>query len=65
MYIPLQCAYTRPSLNRLGAIISTRHLKTKYPLTKGGVGVMKADQIVARNCYSESFKHYGHMGKRQ
>ncbi|XP_057444038.1 uncharacterized protein LOC130736212 [Lotus japonicus] len=54
----------RPSLNRLGAIISTRHLTVKYPLSKGGVGVLKADQIVARKCYSESFKQYGHMGKK-
>ncbi|XP_057432181.1 uncharacterized protein LOC130724931 [Lotus japonicus] len=54
----------RPSLNRLGAIISTRHLTTKYPLSKGGVGVLKVDQVVAKKCYSESFKQYGHLGKK-
>ncbi|XP_057432253.1 uncharacterized protein LOC130725007 [Lotus japonicus] len=61
---PFNVLIGRPSLNKLGAIISTRHLTVKYPLTKGGVGVLKADQMVARKCYSESFKQYGHMGKR-
>ncbi|XP_057432295.1 uncharacterized protein LOC130725052 [Lotus japonicus] len=61
---PYNVLIGRPSLNRLGAIISTRHLTVKYPLSKGGVGVLMADQIVARKCYSESFKQYGHMGKK-
>ncbi|XP_057431364.1 uncharacterized protein LOC130724171 [Lotus japonicus] len=61
---PYNVLIGRPSLNRLGAIIFTRHLTNKYPLSTGGVGVLKADQVVARKCYSESFKQYGHMGKK-
>ncbi|XP_057446220.1 uncharacterized protein LOC130738281 [Lotus japonicus] len=61
---PYNVLIGRPSLNRLGAIISTRHFTAKYPLSKGGVGVLKADQVVARKCYSESFKQYGHLGKK-
>ncbi|XP_057444763.1 uncharacterized protein LOC130737008 [Lotus japonicus] len=61
---PYNVLIGRPSLNKLGAIISTRHLTVKYPLDKGGVGTLKADQVVARKCYSDSFKQYGHMGKR-
>ncbi|XP_057432548.1 uncharacterized protein LOC130725323 [Lotus japonicus] len=61
---PYNVLIGRPSLNRLGAIISTRHLTAKYPLSKGGVGILKADQMVARKCYSESFKQYGHLGKK-
>ncbi|XP_057436319.1 uncharacterized protein LOC130728766 [Lotus japonicus] len=61
---PYNVLIGRPSLNRLGAIISTRHLTVKYPLSKGGVGILKADQMVARKCYSESFKQYGHLGKK-
>ncbi|XP_057426237.1 uncharacterized protein LOC130719638 [Lotus japonicus] len=61
---PYNVLIGRPSLNKMGAIISTRHLTVKYPLDKGGVGTLKADQVVARKCYSDSFKQYGHMGKR-
>ncbi|XP_057452759.1 uncharacterized protein LOC130744604 [Lotus japonicus] len=61
---PYNVLIGRPSLNRLEAIISTRHLTAKYPLSKGGVGILKADQLVARKCYSESFKQYGHLGKK-
>ncbi|XP_057458093.1 uncharacterized protein LOC130748833 [Lotus japonicus] len=61
---PYNVLIGRSSLNRLGAIISSRHLTTKYPLSKGGVGILKADQVVARKCYSVSFKQYGHMGKK-
>ncbi|XP_057443228.1 uncharacterized protein LOC130735146 [Lotus japonicus] len=61
---PYNVLIGRPSLNRLGAIISTRHLTAKYLLSKGGVGILKADQMVARKCYLESFKQYGHLGKK-
>ncbi|XP_057423552.1 uncharacterized protein LOC130717361 [Lotus japonicus] len=40
---PYNVLIGRPSLNKLGAIISTRHLTVKYPLDKGGVGTLKAD----------------------
>ncbi|XP_057452152.1 uncharacterized protein LOC130743963 [Lotus japonicus] len=40
---PYNVLIGRPSLNKLGAIISTRHLTVKYPLDKGGVGTLKSD----------------------
>ncbi|XP_020206975.1 uncharacterized protein LOC109792009 [Cajanus cajan] len=46
----------RPTLNKLGAIVSTSHLKVKYPLPNGVVGVLKVDQEVARKCYEDSLK---------
>ncbi|XP_020209685.1 uncharacterized protein LOC109794654, partial [Cajanus cajan] len=46
----------RPTLNKLGAIVSTPHLKVKYPLPSGAVGVLKVDQEVARKCYGDSLK---------
>jgi hypothetical protein len=38
----------RPALNGLGAINSTTHLCIKYPLEGDGVGIVKADQSIAR-----------------
>nr|KYP68807.1 Retrovirus-related Pol polyprotein from transposon 17.6 [Cajanus cajan] len=46
----------RPTLNKLGAIVSTSHLKVKYPLPNGVVGVLRVDQEVARKCYGDSLK---------
>nr|KYP33936.1 Transposon Ty3-I Gag-Pol polyprotein [Cajanus cajan] len=46
----------RPTLNKLGAIVSTSHLKVKYPLLSGAVGTLKVDQEVARKCYGDSLK---------
>nr|KYP44235.1 hypothetical protein KK1_034300 [Cajanus cajan] len=37
----------RPTLNKLGAVVSTSHLKVKYPLPNGAVRVIKVDQEVA------------------
>jgi len=34
----------RPSLNRLGAVTLTRHMKMKLPSLEGGVIVIKSDQ---------------------
>ncbi|XP_077214533.1 uncharacterized protein LOC143849414 [Tasmannia lanceolata] len=45
----------RPSLNKLEAIISTPHLKIKFP-TKAGVGEVRGDQERARNCYANYTK---------
>jgi len=33
----------RPSLNRLGAVSSTRHMKKKFPSLDGGVIRIKSD----------------------
>ena len=46
----------RPSFNRLGALLSTKFLVMKYPLDNGGVGTIKGDQKVARECYLASLK---------
>ena len=40
----------RPTLNRWKAVTSTYCLKVKFP-TNNGVGEVKGDQILARECY--------------
>ena len=43
----------RPTLNRLRAITSTYHLLVCFP-TENGIGKMKGDQAMARECYLTS-----------
>lgn len=38
------------TLNKLKAVVSTHHLKMKFP-TKAGIGQVKRDQEQARKCY--------------
>ena len=45
----------RPSLNAIKAIPSAYHLMIKFP-TISGVGMVRGDQRVARECYSTSMK---------
>ena len=45
----------RPSLNAIKAIPSAYHLMIKFP-TVNGVGMVRGDQQVARECYSTSMK---------
>jgi hypothetical protein len=45
----------RPALNKLRAITSTYHLMMKF-LTKGRIGELKGNQVVARRCYNISLK---------
>jgi len=45
----------RPSLNKLGAVVSTVHLKMKFP-TEGKVVTMKVDQKTAQKCYEKSLR---------
>ena len=47
----------RPSLNRIGAIVSTPHLLMKFPTNKG-IRQVRADQQVARRCYIASLHGY-------
>ena len=50
----------RPSLNRLGAVASTTHMKMKLPSSEGGIITIKVDQKMARKCYESNLKN--HMG---
>ncbi|XP_027916049.1 uncharacterized protein LOC114175492 [Vigna unguiculata] len=45
----------RPSLNKLGTVVSTTHLKMKFP-AEGKIVTMKVDQEVARKCYEKSLR---------
>ena len=45
----------RPSRNAIKAIPSAYHMMIKFPTT-GGVGMVRGDQSVARECYSASMK---------
>ena len=47
----------RPTLNRLGAVASTRHMKIKLPSLEGGVIVIRSDQKIVRKCYENSLKN--------
>ena len=49
----------RPSFNQLGALLSTKSLVMKYPLDDGGVGTIKGDRKIARECYLASLKLRG------
>ena len=41
----------RPSLNKMRAVISTEHLRMKFP-TPQGVGLVRTNQKTARQCYA-------------
>ena len=45
----------RPSLNALRAIPSAYHMVIKFPTTNG-VGMVRGNQRIARECYSASMK---------
>ena len=45
----------RPSLNAIKAIPSAYHMVIKFPTTNG-VGMVRGDQRLARECYSTSMK---------
>ncbi|XP_020238746.1 uncharacterized protein LOC109817820 [Cajanus cajan] len=46
----------KPTLNQLGAVVSTPHLTTKFPGSEGKTISVKANQKTARQCYAESLK---------
>ncbi|XP_020225264.1 uncharacterized protein LOC109807148 [Cajanus cajan] len=46
----------RPSLNRLGAVVSTLHLAMKFPAESRRVITVHADQKTARECYFASLR---------
>jgi len=47
----------QPSLNRLGAVASTAHMKMKLPSSERGVITIKVDQKTERKCYESSLKN--------
>jgi len=48
----------RPSLNTLGAIVSTPHLAMKFPAESKDIFTVYGDQKIARECYIASLKVY-------
>jgi len=46
----------RPTLNRIGAIASTRHMKMKLPSLEGAVITIKFDQREAKKCYENNLE---------
>ncbi|KAK3040370.1 hypothetical protein RJ639_026775 [Escallonia herrerae] len=46
----------RITLNQLKAVVSTYHMKIKFPM-ENGVGEVKGDQVVARQCYMASCRN--------
>jgi len=46
----------RPTLNRLGAVPSTRHMEMKLPDLAGKVITIKSDQKEAKRCYENNLK---------
>ena len=62
LVVNAQSAYNillgRPTLNRLGAVPSTRHMKLKLPSMEGVVITVKSDQKEARRCYENSLKQH-------
>jgi hypothetical protein len=46
----------RPTLNHLGAIVSTIHLALKFPGDDGSVVTVRGKSSDARRCYQESLK---------
>ena len=47
----------KPTLNKIGAVPSTRHTKVKLPSMEGVVITIKSDQNEAKKCYENSLKN--------
>jgi len=47
----------RPTLNRTGAVPSTRHMKVKLPSMEGMIITICSDQKEAKKCYENSLKN--------
>ena len=46
----------RPTLNKIGVVISTASLTMKFFTDSGEVATVKADQVTARRCYNASLE---------
>ena len=51
----------RPGLNALRAVVSTYHLKSKFP-TNQGIGEVRGDQALARHCYNIALQRSDQSG---
>ncbi|XP_068474690.1 uncharacterized protein [Phaseolus vulgaris] len=47
----------RPTLNKIGVVPSTRHMKVKLPSMEGVVVTIRSDQKEAKKCYENSLKN--------
>jgi len=47
----------RPSLNRLGVVASTKHMKMKLPSLEGKVITIRSNEKDARKCYDSTLKN--------
>ena len=47
----------RPSLNRLGVVASTKHMKMKLPSLEGKVITISSNEKDARKCYDSTLKN--------
>ncbi|XP_072064310.1 uncharacterized protein [Arachis hypogaea] len=54
----------RMTLNRLAAVVSTRHLCMKF-LTNEGIATIKGDQKLARKCYNEGLSLKSNSGGKE
>ena len=52
---PYNAILSHPTLERIRAITSTYHLKMKFP-TSTGIGEVKGDQKIARQCFISAIK---------
>src|ERR1044072_7218312 len=69
-YLVLNCTATynvligRQTINDIHAVVSTPHLKMKYPTKNGRIGVLAVDQRVAKECLAENEQKYAKWGKQ-
>jgi len=49
--------FGRPTINKLRAVVSSVHMKIKYPTEVGDVEVIRVKQRSARKCYEGSLKY--------
>ena len=69
-YLVLNCTATynvligRQTINDIHAVVSTPHLKMKYPTKSGRIGVFAVDQRIAKECLAENEIKYAKWGKQ-
>ena len=54
----------RHTLNDVGVVVSTPHLKVKFPLLDGRIATIGVNQRLAKLCYAESLTKYGHWAHK-